>query len=102
MGWRLLALLILAVTVVGTLGYVVIEGWSFWDAFYMTAITITTVGYREVHQLSRAGEAWTVFVLVTGVGTFFFSFTLFMTLLSEGKWTERRERKRLTRMLDEL
>jgi len=102
MGWRLLALLILAVTVVGTLGYVVIEGWSFWDAFYMTAITITTVGYREVHPLSRAGEAWTVFVLVIGVGTFFFSFTLFMTLLSEGKWTERRERRRLARMLDEL
>jgi voltage-gated potassium channel len=52
--------------------------------------------------MSRAGEAWTVLVLLTGVGTFFFTFTLFMTLLSEGKWTERRERRRLARMLDEL
>jgi voltage-gated potassium channel len=102
MGWRLLALLILTVMAVGTVGYVVIEGWSIWDAFYMTVITITTVGYREVHTLSRAGEAWTVVVLLIGVGTFFFSFTLFMTLLSEGRWTERRERKRLARMLDEL
>src|SRR5262245_3236237 len=102
MGWRLLALLILALMALGTIGYVLIEGWSFWDAFYMTVITITTVGYREVHTLSRAGEAWTIVVLLTGVGTFFFSFTLFMTLLSEGKWTERRERRRLTRMLDEL
>jgi voltage-gated potassium channel len=87
---------------VGTAGYVLIEGWSIWDAFYMTVITITTVGYREVHTLSRGGEAWTIVVLLTGVGTFFFSFTLFMTLLAEGRWTERRERKRLARMLDEL
>jgi len=102
MSWRLLALLILALMAVGTGGYVLIEGWSIWDAFYMTVITITTVGYREVHTLTRAGEAWTIIVLLTGVGTFFFSFTLFMTLLSEGRWTERRERKRLARMLDEL
>jgi voltage-gated potassium channel len=101
-GWRLLALLILTLMVLGTAGYVLIERWSIWDAFYMTVITITTVGYREVHTLSRAGEAWTVLVLLTGVGTFFFSFTLFMTLLSEGQWAERRERKRLARMLDEL
>ena len=39
----------------GTAGYMVIEGWSAWDAFYMTVITVTTVGYREVHELSRAG-----------------------------------------------
>ena len=102
MGWRLLALLILALTLLGTTGYALIERWSIWDAFYMTVITITTVGYREVHPLSRAGEAWTVVVLLTGVGTFFFSFTLFMTLLSEGRWTERRARRRLARMLDDL
>ena len=42
----------------GTTGYVVIENWSAWDAFYMTIITVTTVGYREVHPLSRIGELW--------------------------------------------
>jgi voltage-gated potassium channel len=102
MGWRLLALLIIAVTAVGTLGYVVIEGWSAWDAFYMTIITITTVGYEEVHPLTRGGQAFTVVILLTGVGTFFYAFTLFMTQLSEGDWTERRQRKRLTRMLEDL
>jgi voltage-gated potassium channel len=102
MGWRLLALLIIAVTAVGTLGYVVIEGWSPWDAFYMTIITITTVGYEEVHPLTRGGQAFTVVILLTGVGTFFYAFTLFMTQLSEGDWTERRQRKRLTRMLEDL
>jgi len=49
--------LLAAVVLTGTLGYVVIEGWSAWDAFYMAAITVTTVGYREVHELSFAGQA---------------------------------------------
>jgi voltage-gated potassium channel len=101
-GWRLVAILICAVTVVGTLGYVVIEGWTPWDAFYMTAITITTVGYREVHPLSRAGEAFTVAILVSGVGSFFYAFTLFMALLAEGQLVERFAERRRTRMLDDL
>ncbi|PYR32936.1 MAG: hypothetical protein DMF90_22520 [Acidobacteria bacterium] len=44
-------LMLLAVVAGGTAGYVLIEGWSVWDAFYMTVITVTTVGYREVHDL---------------------------------------------------
>ena len=53
----LLAVGVLASVVIGgTVGYMVIEGWSAWDAFYMTVITVTTVGYREIHDLSRAGR----------------------------------------------
>ena len=62
-GWRLMALVILGVLVGGTIGYVLLEGWSAWDAFYMTVITVTTVGYLEVHPLSTAGRAFTVVVL---------------------------------------
>jgi voltage-gated potassium channel len=102
MGWRLMALLIAAVIVVGTAGYMLIEGWSAFDAFYMTAITITTVGYGEVHPLSTAGRVFTVFISFTGVGAIFYAFTLFMTLLAGGTLLERRERKRLARMLDNL
>ena len=101
-GWRMVALVILAVHVVGTLGYVLIEGWSAWDAFYMTVITVTTVGYGEVHPMSQAGRAFTVFVLLTGVGAFFSAFTIFMASLAEGGFLERRERKRQARMLDNL
>jgi len=101
-GWRLVALLIVAVIVVGTAGYMLIEGWSAFDAFYMTAITITTVGYGEVHPLSTAGRLFTVFICFTGVGAIFYAFTLFMTLLAGGTLVERRERKRLARMLDTL
>jgi voltage-gated potassium channel len=101
-GWRLVPLVIVAVHVAGTVGYVLIEGWSPWDAFYMTVITVTTVGYGEVHPLSQAGRAFTVVILLTGVGAFFYAFSLFMTLLAEGTFLQRRQRRRLARMLDEL
>jgi len=101
-GWRIMALLTLVVTVVGTLGYVVIEGWGWWDAFFMTIITITTVGYGEVHPLSRAGEAFTVVIILAGVGTFFYGFTQFTALIAGGQLVQGRERRRHARMLDNL
>lgn len=97
-----MALVIVAVHVGGTIGYSLIEGWSTWDAFYMTVITVTTVGYGEVHPLSHAGRVFTVVVLLTGVGAFFYAFSLLMALLSEGGFAERWERKRQSRMLDNL
>ena len=82
---RLVAVaLLVLVTAGGTVGYVLVEGWSWWDAFYMTVITVTTVGYREVHALSRAGEVFTVVLLVAGVGTAFYAFTLLATIVVEG------------------
>lgn len=101
-GWRLVALVIVAVHVAGTVGYVLIEGWTAWDAFYMTVITVTTVGYGEVHPLSQAGRAFTVVILLSGVGAFFYAFTLFMSLLANGGFLDRRERRRLARMIDTL
>lgn len=101
-GWRLVALVILGVHAAGTIGYVLIEGWSVWDAFYMTVITVTTVGYGEVHPLTQAGRVFTVVILLSGVGAFFYAFTLLMALLSSGGFLERRERRRNARMLETL
>jgi voltage-gated potassium channel len=101
-GWRLVAILIVCVAVAGTAGYVLIEGWSLWDAFYMTIITITTVGYGEVHPLSTTGRVFTVAIILGGVGTFFYAFTLFMALLVEGQFVDRIEQRRRARMLDDL
>jgi voltage-gated potassium channel len=58
----------LAVIGVGTVGYMVIEDQSALDAFYMTAITVTTVGFREAFPLSSAGRAFTVLLAFGGVG----------------------------------
>jgi len=54
----------------GTLGYVAIEGMSPLDALYMTVITISTVGYREVAPLGVAGQLFTIALIVAGVGSF--------------------------------
>jgi voltage-gated potassium channel len=73
-----------AITVVGVLGYVVFEGWSFTDALYMTVITLTTVGYREVHPLDTSGQLWTMVLLITGVGTLFYAAVSSVELVVEG------------------
>jgi voltage-gated potassium channel len=46
---------LVAITALGTLGYVLVEGASFTEALFMTVITVSTVGYREVAPLSPAG-----------------------------------------------
>jgi len=101
-GPRLAISLFLVVTAGGTLGYMVIEGWSAWDAFYMTIISVTTVGYREVHEMSRAGEAWTALVLVAGVSTLFYTATLVMSLVVEGGLHRKLDSRRFNHMLDDL
>jgi voltage-gated potassium channel len=55
------------VVTVGTVGFHLIEGWSWFDGFYMVVTTLTTIGYQEVHPLSRAGRVFNVFVILAGV-----------------------------------
>lgn len=95
-------LVLVAVVVGGTVGYMVIEGWSAWDAFYMSAITVTTVGYREVHELSIPGQALTVVLLFIGVGAALYVFTLMAALVIEGGLPQHIQRRRQARMLKEL
>ncbi|MEQ1727200.1 MAG: potassium channel protein [Vicinamibacterales bacterium] len=91
--------LLAAVTLTGTLGYVVIEGWGAWDAFYMSAITVTTVGYREIHELSFYGQVWTVLLLFSGVGSALYVFTLLATAVVEGGLPQRLQKRRQAKML---
>jgi len=99
---RPLLAVVLLVTVIagGTVGYVLIEGWNAWDAFYMTVITVTTVGYKEVHDLSRAGQVFTVVLLFGGVGAALYTFTLLATVVVEGGLPKRLQRRRHARMLE--
>ena len=60
--------ILLIVLIIGTIGYMIIERWSFLDSIYMTVITITTVGYREVGNVSEAGRIFTIFIIFTGMG----------------------------------
>ena len=62
-----LFLILLLIILFGTLGYRVIEGWSFSDGAYMTIITIFTVGYREIGELSQAGRVFTSILIFAGM-----------------------------------
>lgn len=64
-----------SVLVVGTLGYELIEDMSFLDALYMTTITVTTIGFKEVAPLSQAGRVFTIFMAFAGIGVILFTGT---------------------------
>ena len=90
------------ITVAGVLGYMVFEGWSFIDALYMTVITLTTVGYREVRDLDTTGQLWTMALLLTGVGTLFYAAVTSVELAVEGAVRGYFERRRMRAEIDKL
>ncbi|MBS1232891.1 MAG: TrkA family potassium uptake protein [Nitrospirae bacterium] len=94
--------MICLVILFGTTGYIVIEEWGFWDSFYMTVITLTTVGYREIHELSLQGQIFTVILLIGGVGTVLYALSAGAKILLEGELQEIYGRKRVEKKLSEL
>jgi len=88
--WVIALLLLLSV---GTLGYVVIEGWNLFDALYMTVITIATVGFGEVHPLSTGGRVFTIILTLGGVGTAFYILNSLVKATLEGEFGIFRRRR---------
>src|SRR5258707_14910421 len=68
----------------------------------MTIITVTTVGYEEVHRLTPRGQAFTVVLLLGGVGAALYTFTLLATVVVEGGLPKRLQRRRHERMLETI
>jgi voltage-gated potassium channel len=88
--------LIVSVSIaIGTLGYMVIERWSFSDALYMTISTLATVGFGEVHPLDEAGRAWTIVLMVVGVGIIFGTIGIVAEVVVTEVSSTRREAKRM-------
>jgi voltage-gated potassium channel len=83
--FTLTIVLTVALIFFGTGGYMLIEGWPFDDALYMTIITMATVGYGEVHQVSDAGRLFTIFLIVMGVGYFMYVVGLIVQFLVEDR-----------------
>ena len=90
------ALTLCVLGVVGTAGYVGIEGWGVLDAFYMTFITLTTIGFAEVQPLSPAGKLFTVGLATVGIGTFaFIASRSIQTLVQTGRVRARLMQRRI-------
>jgi len=68
---KIFTLALLLLTAAGTVGFHFIEGWSWFDSFYMVIITLSTIGYQEVHQLSHDGRVFNVFLITAGVSLVF-------------------------------
>jgi voltage-gated potassium channel len=95
-------LLISLIIAFGTLGYIIIEGWGFIDSLYMTIITLTTVGYREIHPLSTRGIIFTIVLMISGVGTVFYALGTGAKLVLEGELQDLFGRKRLEKRIKDL
>jgi len=86
----------------GTLGYMVIEEWNFQDSLYMTVTTLTTVGYREVRELSSSGRWFTIILIIGGVGTMLYALSIGAKVIMEGEFQGVFGRKRLEKKISVL
>lgn len=98
----LITLIVITQFAFGTVGYIVIEGWTLVDAFYMTTITLATVGYGEIHPLSNAGRLFTSFLILTGVSTVAFGVSLLVERLLISQLGGGFRRRRMQRMLNSM
>jgi voltage-gated potassium channel len=93
---------IVCVLVIGTTGYGLIEGWSLLDGFYMTVITITTIGFKEVHELTLAGKIFTLFIIFTGIGVVGYTVFAGTQLVVEGEINKILTRRRSMKAIEKL
>ena len=87
---------------VGTAGYMMMEGWTFTDASYMTIITVATVGYGEVHSLGPEGRWFTIALLLGGMGTLVYGATNLTAFVVEGDLRNLLRRSQMDKRIEKL
>jgi voltage-gated potassium channel len=87
---------------IGTTGFVLIEGYTWFEGFYMTLTTITTIGYQELRPLSHAGRIFNTFLILFGVSALFLSFGAMTQTIIELELQDLYNKRRKKRMIDRL
>lgn len=95
-------LLLLAVFLSGIAGYMIIEGWGILDSLYMTVITLASVGFMEVHDLSSNGRVFTIFLIIFGMGILLSGISTFTAFLVEGELSEILRRRKMNKQISLL
>jgi len=99
---RKIGVLLVLVVAIGTAGYHYIEGWTWFDGFYMVVTTLTTIGYQEVHPLSHAGRVFNIFVIFSGVSLLLLGVGLLSQALLEFELQSFFGRRRMEREIGRL
>jgi len=98
----IIILLIIAVIAGGTIGYRIIQGWSLIECFYMTMITISTVGFKEVAPLSGVGKIFTIILILSGLAVITSGASLIFSAIFEGTFGEIMRRQRMEKKLAKI
>lgn len=94
--------MLVSLYVIGVAGYMLIEGWSFLDALYMTVITLGTVGYGETRPLSTNGRIFTMVFIFVGIGSFTYAISAIVAFWLDLQLFDRLERRRMDRKIADL
>ena len=99
---RLIGFALAVVILAGTAGFHFIEGWPWFDGFYMVVTTLTTIGYQETHPLSHAGRVFNVLVILAGVALVFLAIGTLTQALLEFELRSFFGRRKMEREIDRL
>ena len=99
---KVLLFLLASLIVCGSSGYRLIEGWGWLDSFYMTIITISTVGFGEVDSLSSPGKIFTIFLILSSVGVFAYTLGVVVNFILEGTFGYLSRRIRMEREREKI
>jgi voltage-gated potassium channel len=97
-----IAVLFAVVFTAGTTAFMAVEGWSFFDAFYMTTITLTTVGFGEVHPLSTGGRLVAIALILGGTGSLAYGLSMVTAFILEGELKDVLGKRRMEKALAQL